>query len=108
MPSATVNNQTAPDTYPASPSPLIVSGLPTLDHININVANQGIYFQLEQYSPATSDRAGNWQQETFMPPGSVTLTRQFCTGIRFRAAVPAAQLPANNIQAQVSIEAVYY
>jgi hypothetical protein len=103
VPSFPINNLTAPDQYTAASS---LYPLPILDHINIDVTNQGIYWQLAETNPLTTDLSGSWQPEVFMSPGSRTITRAAVVGVRFRAATAAASLPAGGAQAQVTVEAI--
>jgi hypothetical protein len=103
MPSLAINNLTAPDTYTAAST---LYPLPLLDHINIDVQNAAIYWQIAETNPLTTVLSGAWNSEVFMIPGSRTLTRGSMVGVRFRAAIPTAQLPVGAIQAQVTIEAV--
>lgn len=117
MPSYPLNNFTAPDAYlpPGATAgngrgqtcgPATLQQLPPIDHVNIDVANTSIYWSIAQAAPLDANRAGTWQDETFMSPGSRTITRQGITGIRVRAAVTASLLPASVVQAQVTVEAV--
>lgn len=87
---------TAPDSY----SPLVtIENIPCQRYI-IDVANQAIYWQLQ-------DSPGVWQEnaETPMFPGSRVI-QEPSSGIRIRAYVPAANLPAGQIQAVVTIRAI--
>lgn len=98
-----LNNQTAPDTYtPAS----TLDNLPFPTRVNIDVANQAIYWQLKQASGSGLSTEGTWGQEVYMTPGSRTLSRTGIRGIRVRAAITAANLPAGATPARVTIEAV--
>lgn len=99
-----INNLTAPDSYsPAS----TLDNLPYPSSVNIDVANQAIFWQVKQVnSPGGLFTEGTWQEETFMLPGSRSIYRTGIRGFRFRAAVPAAQLPAGSSQASVTAEAV--
>lgn len=91
---------TAPDHYTAAST---IEGV-MLDRINLDVLNQAIYWQLKLGFGAGS---GNWEAaEKKMTPGSRTISRPGITGIRVRAAVPAAQLPPGFPQAIVDVEAV--
>lgn len=99
-----LNNITAPDAY-ADTSTL--ANLPFPQRINVDVANQAIYWQLQQASgPTAMSTEGTWGQEVYMPPGSRTLYRAGVRGIRIRAATPAASLPTGSSQAQVTVEAI--
>jgi hypothetical protein len=99
-----LNNITAPDAY-ADAATMI--NLPFPSRINLDVVNQAIYWQLQQAAGPTSlSTEGTWQTEVFMLPGSRSLYRPYTRGIRVRAAIPAASLPAGTSQAQVTVEAV--
>lgn len=96
-----LNLVTAPDAYSAQST---VSGH-LFPRIIIDVNNQGIYRQLQVTYSGSS--VGVWEDtEVFQGPGSKELRRSNVTGIRFRAAVKAANLPAGSTQAVVTIEAV--
>ena len=103
MSSWTLDNITAPDNYTAAST---LDQLPVLDHVNIDVANGGIFWQLKLASGPTNPEAGSWDTEVRQNTGSRSLYRKGMVGIRIRAAVPAASLPAGAIQAQVNVEAV--
>lgn len=103
MPNASINKLTAPDAFTTAST--IAPGR-AVDHINISVSNQGIFWQLFEYTQPQSARAGYNTSEVFMPPGSVTIDREGICGIRVRAAIAAASLPAGQAQAVVSVEAV--
>lgn len=104
MSSWALNNITAPDAYTAAST---LSNLPFPSRINLDVVNQGIYWQLQQAAgPGGLSTSGTWGQEVFMSPGSRSLRRSGVRGIRVRAAVPAANLPSSGLQAQVTIEAI--
>ena len=107
MSSWSLNNITAPDAYTSGPGGSTLDNLPVLDHVNIDVANGGIFWQLKLAAPGpVAPESGNWDNETFMLPGSRTLQRRGMVGIRVRAAVPVAQLPAGATQAAVTVEAI--
>jgi hypothetical protein len=118
MPSYSLNNFTAPDAYLApgatgtnsraqTTGPATLQMLPLLDHVNIDVANGGIYFSLLLANSLDANASGgSWQPETFMLPGSKSLTRSGLVGIRVRAAVTGANLAAAATQAQVTVEAI--
>lgn len=106
MPSYALNNITAPDAYTPTGGTATLDPLPVLDHVNIDVVNQAIYWSIKQTNDLTTNLSGSWQPEIFMLPGSRTLTRVGMVGIRVRAAIPAAQLPVGATQAQVTVEAV--
>lgn len=104
MGSWALNNVTAPDAYSTAAT---LDNLPYPSWVNLDVANQAIYWQLKQASgPTPMYTEGTWGTEVYMVPGSRTLLRQKMRGIRVRAATPAAQLPAGQAQAQVTVEAV--
>jgi hypothetical protein len=103
MPSWPINNLTAPDQYTAAST---LYPLPILDHVNLDVANQAIFWSIAQTNDLTTGLSGAWQPEVYMTPGSRSISRQGIVGIRVRAAVPAASLPVGLVQAQVTVEAV--
>lgn len=104
MSSWALNNITAPDNYTPGST---LDTLPVLDHVNLDVSNQAIYWQLKLADPTSQlETTGQWDQEVFMFPGSRSLYRTGMVGIRIRAAVVAASLPAGSIQAQVTVEAI--
>lgn len=98
-----LNNITAPDQYALSAT---LDNLPFPTRINLDVSNQAIYWQLKQTSGSGLATEGSWSPETYMSPGSRTLFRAGVRGIRIRAAIPAASLPAGASPAQVTVEAV--
>jgi hypothetical protein len=99
-----INNLTAPDSYTTAST---LQNLPYPPAVNIDVANSAIYWQVQQVlSRSGLATEGTWQEETFMLPGSRSIYRPGIRGFRFRAAVPAASLPSNATQAQVTAEAV--
>jgi hypothetical protein len=97
-----LNNITAPDAYSSSATLLNLNGV---TRINIDVANQGIFWQLQRATGTGLFTEGSWDQEVFMAPGSRSLFRAGIVGARVRAAIPAADLPANTNQAIVTMEA---
>lgn len=98
----TLNNVTAPDSY--SPAATL-DNLPPVS-INFQIFNQGIYAQIRQISsPTQLYTEGTWSEETLILPSSGPIYRQQVRGFRFRAAIPAANLPAGALQAQVTVEA---
>lgn len=97
-----LNNITAPDAYSPASTLLNLNGV---TRINIDVTNQGIYWQLQRSTGSGLFTEGSWDQEVFMANGSRSLFRAGVTGVRVRAAVPAASLPAGSSQAQVTVEA---
>ena len=99
-PSETLNAITAPDNYSDLYS---IQGTP-IHHFNIDVNNGAIYWQLQK---AAYGATGTWEStEVYMTPGSRSIYRAGVTGIRVRAAIPAASLPAGQLQSVVTIEAV--
>lgn len=103
MPSFPINNLTAPDQYGVTST---LYPLPLIDHINLDVTNGGIFWSIAQTNDLATEMSGAWQPEVFMGPGSRTISRENVVGVRFRAAVAAANLPAGSTQAQVTVEAV--
>lgn len=103
-----INALTAPDAYtPASTLDLFT----WVRWFNIDVSNQAIYWQLKQAQPGARNlddaRSTTWTLvEVYMPPGSRSIIRALTAGLKFRAAIPAAQLPAGSKQAVVTVEAV--
>lgn len=108
MSSYALNNVTAPDAYAATGSGgAILEIVEFAEHVNIDVTNQAIFWQVKQAAGQNDTvNLSTWQQEVFMIPGSRSLYRKRVNGIRFRAATPAAQLPAGSSQAQVTAEIV--
>lgn len=99
-----INNLTAPDAYTTAST---LQNLPYPGSVNIDVANSAIFWQVNQVlSRSGLSTEGTWQEETFMLPGSRSIYRPGIRGFRFRAAIPAAQLPTTATQAQVTAEAV--
>ncbi len=98
-----INNLTAPDAYTPGST---LDNLPAISRVNLDVVNAAIYWQLKQANGTGLSTEGSWGQEVFMLPGSRPLLRQNIIGIRFRAAVVAAQLPSGAAQAQVTVEAI--
>jgi hypothetical protein len=99
-----LNNITAPDTYTPAAT---LDNLPGPSTINIDVANQAIYWQLRLLVGTGLATEGTWSQEIFMSPGSRSLNRSGVRGVRVRAAIPLATLQAQGAaQAQVTVEAV--
>lgn len=97
-----LNNVTAPDNY-ASTSTL--DNLPPAS-VNVQVVNQAIYWQIRQVSsPSQLFTEGTWSIETLWLPSDGPIYRDQIRGFRFRAATPAASLPAGAAQAQVTVEA---
>ena len=104
MPNATRNAVTAPDDYTQQST---IDGGQFIDHFNLDVVNQSIYWQMKQASrPGDGPQMATWQAEVYMPPGSRVIRRRALVGARFRAAIPAAQLPAGVTQAIVTLEVI--
>lgn len=101
MASWALNQVTAPDNYADAAT---LDQLPILDHVNIDVTNQGIYWQVKQTTSLDPRQGGTWNPEVYMAPGSRTLQRAGMVGLRFRAAIAAAQLAGT--QAIVTVECV--
>lgn len=97
-----LNNVIAPDAYSSTATLL---NLNSVTRINIDTVNQGIYWQLQRATGSGLYTEGSWDQEVFMAPGSRSLFRTGITGVRVRAAIPAASLPAGSFQALVTVEA---
>lgn len=104
MPNSALNAVTAPDQY-ATTATLDTGNW--IDHFNLDVANQAIYWQMKQASrPGENPQMASWQAEVYMTPGSRSITRPGMTGARFRAATAAASLPSGATQAIVTLEIV--
>ena len=101
---AALNRITAPDAYTVGST---IDTSRDVDHINIDTANQAVYWQLKEYRPPLASRAADWTNEVYMPPGSRIIDRDGVTGIRVRAATPAAQIPAGQSQAVVTVEVAF-
>jgi hypothetical protein len=100
-----LNAITAPDAY--TPASTLGPAGAFADHINLDSVNAGIYWQICQTpNDAATPQLATWQAEVYMLPGSRSLTRPGVTGVRVRAAIPAAQLPAGGKQAVVTVEMV--
>lgn len=84
-----LNAVTAPDAYSSAAT---IENVP-MQSIVIDVANSSIYWQLKL---GIGGSGGVWESsETYMLPGSRPLqsdTPGEIVGVRFRAAIPAAQL----------------
>jgi hypothetical protein len=97
--SQTINALTAPDSYTAAST---IENAP-IQRIILDIVNQAVIVNLKL---ATSGMYGNWDStEIYLIPQFKQMNRRV-VGIRFRAAVPAAQLPAGTLQAVVTVEAV--
>lgn len=96
-----LNGIVAPDSY--SPSATIEDT--HLKRVTLDSANQSIYYQLKL--ALYSSQGGTWETiETLMLAGSKVVVRKGLVGIRIRAAVPLAQIPAEAHQAVVTIVGV--
>lgn len=104
MPNDAINALTAPDAATAAstlgPAPVLY------DHVNIDVANQAIFWQHAEASDPTRPQSASWQAPVYMTPGSRSISRANLAGFRFWAAIPAAQL-GTATQAVVTAEAVW-
>jgi hypothetical protein len=98
--------QTATNSAGALTGPATLYNLPVVDHVNLDVLNAAIYWSIAQADPLDANRAGRWQSEVFMAPGSRVIQRAGIVGVRVRAARLANQLTAGALQAQVTVEAV--
>ena len=97
-----INALTAPDNYSLAST---IQG-DIYDRFVIDVVNQSIFWQLLVVPPSISAGGANWEgNETQMLPGSRTIL-EAAAGIRFRAVVPAAQIPAGSHQAIVTVRAI--
>lgn len=103
MPNQVINALVAPDSYNNAST---IRPTRKIDHISIDVVNAGIYWQLYEYSSPNDAETGYITNEVFMAPGSKIIDRDGLCGIRFRAAIPLADLPASTFQAVVTVEAV--
>lgn len=92
-----LNNITAPDAYTTAAQ--IIS--PTAARFNLKIANQAIYVQL---GDASHGVAISWRFEEFFTPGFYSLDHN-ADAIQIRAAIPAAQIPTGQVQAQVTVSA---
>lgn len=96
-----LNAIAAPDAYNAAAT---IDGVP-IRRVNIDASNQAIYWQLKLSS--SGGGSGVWDSsETYMGPGSRSVSRPSIVGVRVRAALPAASLPAGANRAVVTVEAV--
>jgi hypothetical protein len=97
-----LNNITAPDAY-GQGSLLYCQGARRL---NIDLTNAAIYYQLGAGQLGSQGGDPVWDStEYFMTPSFRSLDRAV-DAIRIRAAVLAANLPAGQAQAQVTVHAV--
>lgn len=90
-----LNNQTAPDAYEEAAQIIC----PGATRLNLIVSNQAIYYELGD-TPANGT-IPTWRSEVYCPPSYQSLDQNF-DAIRVRAAIPAAQIPAGSLQAQVT------
>lgn len=97
-----LNNVTAPDQYSDAAT---LQNLNGVTRLNIDVANQAIFWQLKLPRGSNLFTEAAWDQEVFMLPGSRSLFRPGVVGVRIRAAIPAAHLPVGGSPAQVTVEA---
>ncbi len=107
---AAINQTVAPDQYIPGGQPgasTIESGR-FMDHANLDVVNGGIYWSVRiTDQPGGSPGLGQYGGEVYMGPGSRTISRANMSGVRFRAAIPLANLPAGQFQALVTLEAIW-
>lgn len=94
-----INALTAPDAYTAAST--IAPGVPLKRSI-LDVANQAIFWQIAYRQGAGAVWEGTEQR---MDPGSRAVLEPHI-GIRVRAAIPAASLPAGASQAVVTVRAI--
>lgn len=97
------NDVVAPDAYTIAAT---LDGLPAVRRATIDVVNQPVFIQVKQitgsYAGAAEGQA-TWGTEERLLPGSKNLARAGIVGIRWRAAIPAAQVPAGQVQAHVTV-----
>lgn len=99
-----LNAINAPDAYTVQAT---LDGGMILDHINLDVINQGVYWQIRQIPQVGfPPQSASWQPEVFMAPGSRTIDRAGMVGVRVRAATPLASLPAGTLRSVATVEAV--
>lgn len=97
------NDVVAPDNYTIAAT---LDGLPAVRRATIDVVNQPVFIQIRQI---TGHYAGNaegqatWGTEERLMPGSKNLARPGIVGIRWRAAILAAAVPAGQVQAHVTV-----
>jgi hypothetical protein len=99
-----INNVTAPDSAPNTAS--TKDGVPPCSRAIIDVSNAAIYWQAKV---GNSPNMADWTPVggSFMSPGSRRApVSGTIYGFRFWAAVPLAQLPAGQTQAQVTVTLV--
>ena len=95
--SAALNNVTAPDDYSAGAT----LSCPGSVRVRLQIFNQGIYWRRGFSRPGGGGVDFN-EPEEFLAPGVFSLD-EVCDAIAVRAAVPAAEIPAEEKQAQVTI-----
>lgn len=95
---APLNNITAPDAYDDAAQIIC----PGAVRFNLTVANQAIYYQLGDSSQ--SGGAITWRAELYQLPTFASLD-QNADAIRVRAAILAADIPADQLQAQLTVVA---
>ncbi len=95
--SAALANFTAPDAYSEA-----VGFLRCQDtvRVRLNVSNQSIFWR--RGTGLAGGNVGNWEPEEELPPGRYSLNDR-CDALQVRAAIPAANLPPEAKQAQVSL-----
>lgn len=97
MPYPPLNNVTAPDGY-GQPSQLVC---PRCVRYNLKIANQGVYVQ---EGTGTGGTNVQWGFEEYYLPGFYSLDHAV-DAVQFRAAILAANIPVNQLQAQVTLSA---
>ena len=98
MPTYALINVTAPDAYNAAST---LDNLPVCNQVVIQLVNQAVYYQIREVADhATLTRdLPDWSDERFLAPSVAMLSSRRFRGIRFRAAVKAANVPAGSSQA---------
>jgi hypothetical protein len=91
--------QTAPDAYGKRPGEAGYLACYGATLVSMSVANAGIVWQLGVGNPPTFDQS----PEVNQPPAYRSMRRR-ADAIRWRAAVPAAQLQPGALQATVTID----
>lgn len=96
MSSAGLNNVTVPDTFSAA----VTLSCPNTSRVRILLNNQAMFWRRGIQQPGGGGI--RWEGEEFLVPGLYSFD-ELCDAIQVRAAIPAAQIPAERHQAQVSI-----
>jgi hypothetical protein len=95
--SASLPNFTAPDEYSETVGFLRCQ---STVRVRINVHNQPIFWR-RGFGPGGGS-VGDWEPEEELPPGLYSLNDR-CDALQVRAAIAAAQLKPEAMQAQVSV-----